>query len=97
MVRRWTAVGVASAAALYVSTSRSGPLETPVSAIGAAAFFGRSLATNTHAVYAMYGVTLIVAVILVVANEHGRRCEVLTERSAEPVQCASRAFSRQAP
>ena len=63
-------IAVASMAALYESTLHSGALETPAVAVGRAAYFGFSVATNTHAVYAMYGLTAVVAFAIVVV---GRR------------------------
>jgi hypothetical protein len=95
--RKWLAAGIAvgsaSAAALYGAARVSGPLETPVTAIGAAAFFGRSIATNTRTVYAMYGLTLLVAVVLVVADRRLNLLPSKTRVATSPVAAPDAALS----
>lgn len=59
-------LGIVSMAALYEATHHPGAATSPMVAVGASAFFGFSLTTNTHAIYAMYSGVLIVAVAFVI-------------------------------
>ncbi len=62
------AVAAASASALYEAALHPGALESPVDAVGTAAFDGLSVATNTHAVYAMYALAAFVAVLFIIVD-----------------------------
>ncbi len=63
-----SAIGLASVLALYESASHPGALESPVAAVGAAAFLGFSVATDTRAVYVMYALAAVIAVSLLLID-----------------------------
>lgn len=62
-----------SVVALYGATHLSGPTASPTVAVGLTQYLGLSIARDTRAIYAMYGITTLVAIALVSALRWLRR------------------------